>query len=255
MTRPNVWFWPYRRGSRSVNSLVEKVPNSRIIKRENSTYRPQRGDKIINWGSYGLPSWQLDLMRVGARLLNRPEAVEIATSKMRTFDVLGRINEINIPEWTRDYEVARRWEGRVLGRDIDRGSEGAGITVYERGSAVQPGHAFYVRYFKKADEFRIHVFNERAVDIQRKLRRDGAEANAIRNTANGYIFARRDVVLPDDSIRDMCIRAVQGLGLHFGAVDVGWNRHYSRPCIFEVNTAPGLEGTTIERYAEAIRSA
>lgn len=253
MPRPNIWFFPYRRGSGSVLNLVEELENSRIIRRENSTYFPRQGDKIINWGSYNLPLWILELSRIGARLINRPEAVEIATSKMRTFDVLERTQGVIIPEWTRDLGVAQNWEGRVLGRSIDRGSEGVGITVYDSGRNVLAGHTFYTRYFKKADEYRVHVFNNEILDVQRKLRTRGVEAHPIRNTANGYIFAREGVVLPD-GVGAMCIAACRALGLNFGAVDVGYNRHYSRACIFEVNTAPGLEGTTVRRYAEAIRN-
>jgi hypothetical protein len=42
------------------------------------------------------------------------------------------------------------------------------------------------------------------------------------------------------------------LHLDFGAVDVGWNEHHGEATIYEVNTAPGLEGTTLEKYYEGM---
>jgi glutathione synthase/RimK-type ligase-like ATP-grasp enzyme len=37
-------------------------------------------------------------------------------------------------------------------------------------------------------------------------------------------------------------------GLDFGAVDVIWNERQQRAYVLEINSAPGLEGTTIDDY-------
>jgi hypothetical protein len=34
-------------------------------------------------------------------------------------------------------------------------------------------------------------------------------------------------------------------------VDIGWNRHEAQGYVYEVNTAPGLEGATIDSYRRA----
>ncbi|MNY63636.1 hypothetical protein D3C86_2006230 [compost metagenome] len=47
--------------------------------------------------------------------------------------------------------------------------------------------------------------------------------------------------------------AVNAIGLTFGAVDVIWNEYRHQAYVLEVNTAPGLTGTTLEKYAEAFR--
>ncbi len=69
----------------------------------------------------------------------------------------------------------------------------------------------------------------------------------VRNHDNGWVFCRQDVHPPDEVI-NQSIEAVRALGLDFGATDVGWNEYYQKACVFEVNTAPGLEGTTLENY-------
>jgi glutathione synthase/RimK-type ligase-like ATP-grasp enzyme len=38
------------------------------------------------------------------------------------------------------------------------------------------------------------------------------------------------------------------LGLDFGAVDIGHRIIDNKVFVFEVNTAPGIEGTTLQRY-------
>ena len=73
----------------------------------------------------------------------------------------------------------------------------------------------------------------------------------IRNHTNGWIYARSDVAIPD-MLCPIAIQAVNLLGLDFGAVDIGHRIIDNKFFVFEVNTAPGLEGTTLDKYAKAI---
>lgn len=72
----------------------------------------------------------------------------------------------------------------------------------------------------------------------------------IRNLANGYIFARNEVTPPDD-VLEQARKVFEVLPLDFGAVDVIWNEKRKSAYVLEVNTAPGLEGSTIESYKSA----
>ena len=42
------------------------------------------------------------------------------------------------------------------------------------------------------------------------------------------------------------------LGLDFGAVDIGHRLIDNKLFVFEINTAPGITGTTLDNYAKAI---
>ena len=42
------------------------------------------------------------------------------------------------------------------------------------------------------------------------------------------------------------------VGLKIGAVDIIWNELENKCYVLEINTAPGLEGTTLVKYTEAI---
>lgn len=101
----------------------------------------------------------------------------------------------------------------------------------------------------------MHVFNGAIIDVQRKMRnRDVPDEQVnwmVRNHSNGFIFGREGVSLPSTATQ-LCIDAVAELGLDFGAVDLIWNEHSDTYYVLEINTAPGLTGTTLEKYAEAI---
>ncbi len=76
----------------------------------------------------------------------------------------------------------------------------------------------------------------------------------IRSHDKGWCFAFKHLV--DEPVpaivRDIAIRSVNALGLDFGGVDMGWNDDGT--CVFEINTAPGLEETSLKAYVEAFQS-
>ena len=91
------------------------------------------------------------------------------------------------------------------------------------------------------------------IDIQQKKKVNGGDANfEVRNHSNGWIYAREGVVIPDEAITHS-IDSINALGLDFGAVDVIVGRDTGAINILEINTAPGLEGTTLTKYVEAIQ--
>lgn len=251
--RPKFWFWAYNNGSGSANQLIERL-NGRLIKHERSKYRQKFADIVINWGSSTAPAHA----RIG---INSPDNVAVAVSKQRTFDKL-RASGVTVPDSTRSFEVAREWNKnfRILGRDADHGRAGNGITVYDKKSPEIKHHQFYVKYWRKQREFRIHVFNGRVIFEQEKLQKDGAResdgySKYIRSHERGWVFAFKhlhDNPTPP-AVRDMAVAAVRALGLSFGACDMGWNEK-DGPCVFEVNTAPGIEESCLDAYVAAFQT-
>lgn len=165
-------------------------------------------------------------------------------------------NNVSAPEFTTDHGVARGW---VLGGDVAvcrtllRGSEGRGIVVAE--TEGQLVHApLYTKYVKKKKEFRVHVLNGQVIDVQEKRKRrehTDQRDTRIRNLANGYVFCREGLVEPP-GLRDLAIRATNALGYNLGAVDIAFNERNAALYVLEVNSTPGLEGTTLTNYANAI---
>src|SRR5690606_32924060 len=74
----------------------------------------------------------------------------------------------------------------------------------------------------------------------------------IRNHRNGFIFQRNEITIPAD-VEVQATKAFEASGLDFGAVDVIWNEHEGRAYVLEINSAPGLEGTTLDNYVAAFK--
>lgn len=141
----------------------------------------------------------------------------------------------------------------VVVRSLIDASEGKGISIVEK-EALQQQAPLYTAYIPKKKEFRVHVFNSQVIDVQekRKRRTEGEQREfQVRNTANGYVFCR-DNVFPPVDCGPVALAAVRSLGRTYGAVDVVWNEKQNKCFVLEVNSRPGMEGTTTMKYANAI---
>jgi glutathione synthase/RimK-type ligase-like ATP-grasp enzyme len=199
---------------------------------------------IINWGSS-----ENERFSYRCKILNRPESVLLSSNKLNTFHTWS-LDNVSCPEWTTDIDIARQWieEGSIVFcRTRLQSHSGNGIVIAESNSDLVPA-PLYTKYIKKKKEFRVHVFNNEVIDVQEKRRSmDSNTGFLIRNHANGFVFCRDNLIEPRD-LRAVATHAVRALGLDFGAVDIIWNEHYNRCYALEVNTAPGLEGTTLQTY-------
>jgi glutathione synthase/RimK-type ligase-like ATP-grasp enzyme len=240
-------LFPYKLGSKSANSLAAELG----ILRVRDTYLPKAHEFIINWGKSRLTTAYPE------KVLNKPEAVARATNKLSTFSVLSDADYL--PEWTTNKSVAQGWVEaglKVYCRTSLTGHSGSGIVI---ASTVQElvDAPLYTRQVKSKYEYRIHVFKGEVIDVQQKKKRlewdDSNTIPGIRNHANGWVYAR-NVPTPPSCVLDAALDAVVSLGLDFGAVDIAYNQTYDKAFLFEVNTAPGLEGTTLFKYVEAINN-
>lgn len=182
-----------------------------------------------------------------------------ATNKLRTFQEFQRVQFDHVVPWTNDIKVAAEWLNlgqSVVVRHKLSGHSGEGIEIVD--PAEGPGGLLpaplYTQYVKKLKEFRIHVAFGNVIDVQEKRRRSevGSEAdNRIRNHHTGWVYCREEITEPD-GMRDVAITALAALGLDFGAVDIIWNQKQNRCYVLEVNTACGLEGTTLSTYVNLV---
>jgi len=111
---------------------------------------------------------------------------------------------------------------------------------------------YITEYIPTVREFRIHVFNG-VIRAGIKLPREENPNPRFRSWNDGWRLDYSEACQQAISqrIRDVAKAAVGALGYDFGAVDVGV-RNTGEPVVFEVNSAPGLEGRTIDVYAKAI---
>ena len=234
---------PYKLGSNSAKLLAEKL-NATIIKGNKKLLGTSC---VINWGSLILPK---STLRGRTFILNNPNSILNAKNKLKAFDILSR-NNIPTVEYTTDKQTALNWlreEHIVYGRKYIESQEGNGIKILTIDDTYIPDLPLYTKGIIKAHEYRVHVGGNNVIDFSKKKRKDILNSNPfIKNYNNGWVFCRTDVSLPA-LVKDVSIKAVKALGLSFGAVDVLYKERDNKVYILEINTAPGIEGTTLTSY-------
>lgn len=258
-------IYPYKIGSRSARALADELKKRQhkaIRVRPEGSYKLYPNHLIINWGNGQVPNWNRDY----AHRLNGCAAVQLASNKLLAFQKFKEAGNVSIPEFTTqvsDVLAALTEAPKVewFARTKLQGHSGEGIVPIYGGTEYGPeGEQFpaaplYVKYVKKKDEYRVHVFKGKVIDVQQKRKRKDIPTEEVdfqvRNHSNGWVYCRNEVS-PHQSVLDNAINAINALGLDFGAVDIIWNNHHNQAFVLEVNTAPGLEGTTLTKYTDAI---
>jgi len=160
-------------------------------------------------------------------------------------------------EFTQDPEVFAEWieAGHIVfGRKYLNSSCGKGIVVISPGDTEFQVCPVYTKYKKKKREFRVHVYKDKVVAVTEKRRRVGFEGQRdtkIRNLENGYVFCQTVRDEPS-GLRELALSASKVTTSDFKGVDIGYNERNNDLFIIEVNSAPGVAGTNISRYVEAI---
>lgn len=243
------FVYAYNPYSESAKALARALPVLRI-RHKNSRFRPTWRKRVINWGSSKLPPKFDDCL-----CLNDPYYVGLVANKKTFFETYW--SYARLPDFTTDMQEAIEWtqDGhKVVERHILNGHSGAGIRIVENYLDIQPA-LLYTRYIKKRDEYRIHCMNNKIIDIQLKKKKLDFEGEAnyqIRNHANGFIYARQELDIPEDVLTQAlsCFKATK---LDFAAIDVVYNAYENKAYVLEVNTAPGLHGETLIIYANAFQ--
>jgi len=159
--------------------------------------------------------------------------------------------------------------------------------------AISDGAEYFQSYIDIKAEYRLHVFAGSIIYAVKKIenpteagwisqRKEKIQEHAgkhdvnLDNAAVDYVLGRlvKEAVLPDQivrsntrgwkfsgialntmpaSLRNAAIKAVEVIGLDFGAVDCATDMG-DHPFIIEVNTGPGLQGTSFNKYKEALQS-
>ena len=267
INKSKVMINPYSKFSKSARALSAEFHRKITDAIINGTVKVNEDVTCVNWG-LPLFNWEV----TGIHTLNRVEAISNVTDKVRFFNLMSQNTEVNIPEYTNDKDVALDWvlNGHLVMKRRSTGYGGTDIIFIEDkdslafvmgGRPKMSKNDFFSKYIKKKDEYRIHVFKDKVIDAQRKALRktteDGTPVDPnfidfrVRNHQNGFVFVRESCN-PKQCVLDQAILAVQASGLDFGAVDVIYNESMDKAFVLEINTAPGLEGQTLDSYTKAI---
>lgn len=255
-----MWLMPYRMASESAIALSNSLDIRRVNK-ERTALKGNRNKTLVNWGNTSLTNEEL----LKCRILNHPDTVNRVVNKLsffRNFDTEER--QRIIPEYTTELDTAISWMSEnenttVVARALLTASSGRGIILMKMDNPDGWIRApLYTKYKPKRDEFRVHFFRGKGITFrQRKGLAQGIENPnwKIRNYDNGFRFLNQNIELPQavTDAAEYFINEMDSLGLDFGALDIIWNERENRAYILEVNTAPGLEGSTLESYSENLK--
>lgn len=252
-------IYAYNTGSMSAN-LLSIAMNAYIIKHRNSKYRPKRGDVIVNWGSTVVPEYDVPIINTNGAVATVSDKLLYACCILS-----DDIDFSSIEFGTAADERARTWydEGHtVVARTLTKASEGRGIVLCNKAEGTPLVYAqLYSKYQPKNREYRVHVINGQVVRVQQKLKRKDhpnqhVSSFMVRNTANGFIFCSRSLDEVPESVKDNAIKACRHFNLDFGGVDVLYKEAKrlvdARAYVVEINTAPGIEGETVDVYASKL---
>lgn len=226
--------------------------NATGIRPEGSRYAYRVGDVVLNWGIYGHRDFPI--------MANQPEAVYLSCHKRAAYT---RFRERGVPtvEWTTDPRVAREWaEGghRVYARSTESGSRGRGIQVLSgridlglQEGAMVPAQ-FYTKGFPTSREFRIHCGFGKVIKVYEKKRRSGTTPDPFIRSHGDWVCCQYNLDPYPASLTNTALNAVAALGLDFAGVDVALSRN-GDCCVFETNTAPGIENGSVEAYANLFK--
>jgi glutathione synthase/RimK-type ligase-like ATP-grasp enzyme len=243
-------IYSYNNGSASAKALAAAL-NIKLVKHEGKPLRFK--GPLINWGNSKPIARHIEC----GGCLNPPDAVRNAVNKLQAFKLME--GKVALPGWTEDREEAIKWlagDFDVVVRHKLNGHSAEGLEIVKHNDPdVIPFAPLYTKYIKKDQEWRIHVFKGKVFFEQRKARKKDVpdeEVNwQVRNLKGGFIYAHQDVQASEE-VKKQAIMAIDALGLDFGAVDIITNKR-GEAYVLEVNTACGLEGTTLAKYVEQFR--
>lgn len=249
---------PYSQHSLSAKSLAQGLGIKRLKVDGTSKYSPRRRHRILNWGR-SEENWPFVWDEDEVLWVNTPEAVTKASDKLTSLLKMSQ-SGVSVPEFTTFNDEASQWSSqgkRIFCRTLLKANGGRGIIDIDPYSVDIPRSPLYTVYVRKSSEWRVHILFQKVIFIQRKIRNphETPVSWRIRNHANGFIFQQNyDRTAWKDEIGDEALKAVRSLGLDIGAVDIVWDNMAKKPYVLEVNTAPGLEGKTLEAYIKALKN-
>jgi len=213
------------------------------------------GRPVINWGCSDAPGYESQF-QTASDVWNAAHHVGVAANKLSAFEQMNAFGVKCVPFAThKDTAIAWLSDHEVVVRHKLRGHSGDGIEIIEQGSSYIPNAPLYTKYCPKKYEYRVHVMFGAVIDVTRKIRDPEREPISwkVRSHANGFIFARSNLK-HKEHIEPLAIKAINALHLDFGAVDIIIDENTKQALVLEVNTAPGLEGQTLQSYINGFKS-
>lgn len=251
MTRPYLWY--------SNSSCITGRALGNYLGIRYGKNPPRNASFIIGWGCKHdalLPSCEKGY-------INPPDKISINRNKFKTSKKLSdngvfspRVIKATSPKDIRSALIANTIKYPLIGRRIShQGGRDAILCLNMRDvkHAFDEGTQYFSEYIPNEKEYRIHIFKNQIIRIQKKGENEGTENSWIKSSHNGWVFCEiNDFDTVNPELKTEAKKSLNIMGLDFGAVDVVWS-DFKKPYVLEINTAPSLNEEGIEIYGEKIR--
>jgi len=117
---------------------------------------------------------------------------------------------------------------------------------------------FLVDFYPTSREYRVHVFNGEVIKIFRKYPINKETAHPyIRSSSFGWQYKKSKInqILEADLLVDTAIKVAKLVDAVFCGIDIAWSnkRNMGRWIIWEVNSAPALNGPSLQYYVSLFK--
>jgi hypothetical protein len=186
---------------------------------------------VLNWGaSDSLPA---DLV-----VLNRPDAVRIASDQVES---LRRLGELAPRTVLRPDDMHLLQSERVVGKQR-RGARGSGKAVIPSDApwAERARYDLFQEFIPDRTEYRVSILNSRVVSAYMKQPPAGADAENLRPE-----WTHQPVSELPAAVVATAREGARRIGLDYAGVDVVVDRRSGRALCLEANAAPGMSEQTL----------
>lgn len=169
-------------------------------------------------------------------------------------------NTFSRPVHTEVAEEALMWleRGRtVVARTRVSSCDGNGLIIVEPREGCRPQEfpraLLYTEFIPSSSEWRTHVFRGEIIAEQERVPKSdwqGERDSRVRTTNNGFGFNIRRV---PEAVREESIKCFREFKLDFGALDILYNSETEKAYVLEINSAPEMTPTLLEKYSQAFR--
>lgn len=252
------YVYPWDQLSKSAGEIAEALGTKKLL-RKGSSYKPRKGDVIVNWGGGDFQDWahKYDPYHV-AKYLNTDNH---AVLDKRQFFERAKRNPY-VPRCAFQLKDAKQLKFPVVCRTKIKGHDGAGIVIAETPDELVEAK-LYVELEEKTAEYRVHVGRNKEtsiIGVQRKFLPNGAnkEQKRVRTTANGCYFVWNVDGKPVEVPHAVRLAALSVFAefpeLDFGGLDVIYDEEIDTAAVLEINTAPEMTPKSCQLYADFFRT-
>lgn len=224
------------------SSVTGKALKSAFNCKRKTTDKRAKCDLFIRWGN----TESFNNTR-STKQLNSLEAIKRTVNKLEMLTTLSS-SGIPTPEFGTDPLLVDNFKDDT-GNLYIRSKDGIVRYANDFNSILD---SYYSKPIPlKRREYRVHVFNGKVIGIYEKVPLSEVRPALFKSDTCKFVRCNPEISRVDQNSQQICIDAVNSLGLLFGGVDLIRDKN-KNVFVCEVNSAPGLNSLNIQRWVDEI---